>query len=111
MVHVKKCPCEYGRGVPTTEFNIDGKPQIYCRGWVDKMNDEPLVVCKLCLDFAGGEQPQKDLEAANHKCKTCKWYYEWFGVCTNGDSEYCADCPPHPERGCKEWEGKEDEEA
>ena len=111
MVHVKKWSCEYGRGVPTTEFYIDGKPQIYCRGWVDKMNDEPLVVCKLCLYFADSEQPQKDLEAAKQKCKTCKWYYEWFGVCTNGDSEYCADCPPYPERGCKEWEEKENGEA
>lgn len=44
-------------------------------------------------------------------CKTCKWYYEWFGVCTNGDNEYCADCPPCPEKGCKEWEAKENEEA
>ena len=69
MVHVKKCTCEYGRGVPTTEFYIYGKPQIYCSGWLDKMNDEPLVVCRYCLDFASGEQPQKDLEAAKHNCR------------------------------------------
>lgn len=36
MVHVKKCPLGK-RGRPSTEFWKDGKPQIYCRGWIDKM--------------------------------------------------------------------------
>ena len=27
-------------------------------------------------------------------CKGCRWYDEWFGVCCNGDSPYCADWPP-----------------
>lgn len=33
---------------------------------------EPLVVCRYCLDFAGGEQPQKDMDAARQACKTCE---------------------------------------
>lgn len=46
MVNVKKCPCEHGRGKPTTEFYDNGKPQIYCMGWVNNYNDEPLECCK-----------------------------------------------------------------
>lgn len=74
------------------------------------MTDEPLEVCRNCLDFAGGDQPQKDLIASREscgKCRICKWYDEWFGVCFNGDSPYCADYPPYPENGCKEWEEKD----
>lgn len=107
MVHVKKCPCEFGRGRPSTEFYVDRKPQIYCSGWVDRMTDDLLEVCRECPDLAGGYQCEKDLAAAD-TCKTCKWYYDWFGVCTNGKSEYCADCPPHIDTtACGEWEAKE----
>lgn len=63
MVHVKKCP--HGkRGRPTTEFHINGKPQIYCMGWIDLMYDEPLEVCKRCKDFVSGEQSEMDFEQA-----------------------------------------------
>lgn len=51
MVHVRKCPLKR-RGKPTTEFYKDGKPQIYCYGWIDKMTDEPLKECRECLDYA-----------------------------------------------------------
>lgn len=45
-------------------------------------------------------------------CETCDWYYDWFGVCYNGDSEYCADCPPEPEeRGCPCWKRKVDKDG
>ncbi len=61
MVHVSKCP--YGkRGRPTTEFYIDGKPQIYCYGWEDKMTDEALLICKNCKDWVRGEQCELDFE-------------------------------------------------
>lgn len=63
MVHVRKCPCEYGRGKPTTEFYHNGKPQIYCYGWEDKMTDEPLECCRNCKDFVSGEQFELDFEA------------------------------------------------
>ena len=43
-------------------------------------------------------------------CFTCRWYYEWFGVCCNGYSEYCADCPPDPNQGCEHWAEKEETE-
>lgn len=66
MVHVKKCPCEYGRSKPTTDFYkiVDGerKPQIYCYGWIDVENDEPLEICKNCADFVYGEQCEKDFQ-------------------------------------------------
>lgn len=64
MVHVAKCPYSEGRGLPTTEFHIDGKPQIYCRGWEDKRTDEPIEVCKNCKDFVYGSQIEKDYEEA-----------------------------------------------
>lgn len=63
MVHVKKCT--HGkRGKPSTEFWKDEKPQIYCRGWIDQMTDEALEECKRCLDWAEGEQVDKDLRDA-----------------------------------------------
>ena len=65
MVHVRKCPCEYGRGRPTTEFYKNGKPQIYCHGWIDQRNDEPMKICINCKDFAGGEQCEYDYEHRN----------------------------------------------
>lgn len=62
MVHVRKCPCKRGRSKPTTEFYNHGKPQIYCMGWVDLYNDEPLDDCKNCADWTYGEQAEKDFE-------------------------------------------------
>ena len=61
MVHTK-CPLG-DRGKPTTEFYKDGKPQIYCYGWMDKMTDEPLEECKIFLDYVYGEQIEKDFNA------------------------------------------------
>ena len=59
MVHVNKCP--YGhRGRPTTEFHVDGKPMIYCMGWIDMETDEALPICKNCKDWYMGEQCEKD---------------------------------------------------
>ncbi len=63
MVHVKKCPYRYGRGKPSTEFYIDGKPQIYCYGWMDLMTEEPLKICKECADWVYGEQCDEDFKA------------------------------------------------
>lgn len=68
MVHVRKCPLGH-RGEPTTEFYKDGKPQIYCRGWVDSMTDEPLDECASCKDFVYGAQIEKDfakMKGADH---------------------------------------------
>jgi len=64
MVHVKKCP--YGkRGNPETCFYLDGKPQIYCMGWVDMSTDEPLDICKKCADWYMGEQCEEDFKAVS----------------------------------------------
>ena len=63
MVHVKKCPLGK-RGNPSREFIKDGKWQIYCYGWIDKMTDEPLQECQKCLDFRCGEQYLEDYEEA-----------------------------------------------
>lgn len=67
MVHVRKCPCQYGRGKPETDFYIDGKPQIYCMGWIDRMTDEPLEVCRDCEDYIYGEQAIIDFEKAKER--------------------------------------------
>lgn len=64
MVHVRKCPCPEGRGKASTEFHIDGKPQIYCNGWQDAMTDEPLAECKACQDWVYGEQCEIDFKKA-----------------------------------------------
>ena len=64
MAHVKKCPLAIGKGLLTTKFYIEGKPQIYCYGWKDPMIDEPLSECKNCLDWVHGEQSEKDYEQA-----------------------------------------------
>ena len=61
MVHVRKCPCEYGRGNPTTEFYRNNKPMIYCMGWEDKSTDEPLQTCKNCKDWYRGAQVEIDI--------------------------------------------------
>lgn len=59
MVYVKKCP--YGnRSRAETAFWINGKPQIYCAGWIDRMTDEPLEICQKCADWVNGEQCEKD---------------------------------------------------
>ena len=40
------------------------------------------------------------------RCKTCKWYEEFMGVCYNGDSPHFADFTD-PKQRCREWERKE----
>lgn len=66
MVHTN-CKRKEGRGRPSTEFYRNGKPQIYCRGFYDMMTDEPLEVCRNCLDWVDGEQVEKDFEDAKAK--------------------------------------------
>ena len=50
---------------------------------------------------ASGRRPPMKL-----KCRTCKWYEEFMGVCFNGDSPNCADFT-EPNQRCREWERKE----
>ena len=38
-------------------------------------------------------------------CLTCKWYAEYEGVCTNGESEYRADFTD-TDNWCICWEAK-----
>lgn len=59
MVHVKKCPLGK-RGKPSTEFYKDGKPQIYCMGYIDLRYDEPLPECKKCADYCWNAQNDID---------------------------------------------------
>ena len=72
MVHVGRCPNKEGRGNPTTEFYIDGKPQIYCYGWEYKTSGEPLECCKKCPDWVRGEQCEKDFKKAYEEGRTNK---------------------------------------
>lgn len=48
------------RGYSTVEWYKDGKAQVYCYGYIDKMTDEPLEICKHCTDFV--EYAQADLD-------------------------------------------------
>lgn len=64
MVHVRKCPYDSGRSKPTTEFYIDGKPQIYCYGWIDMKTDEPIEICKNCEDWVLSNRCELDFEEA-----------------------------------------------
>lgn len=60
-IAVKKEKGIYQRGKPTTEwYDENNKPQIYCGGYRDSSNDEPLESCKKCIDFVLGEQIEKD---------------------------------------------------
>lgn len=43
-------------------------------------------------------------------CGSCKWYAEPEGVCVNDQSEHVADFV-WDERGCKEWEKKDETSA
>lgn len=36
------------------------------------------------------------------KCETCGYLYEWFMVCCNGESPYCADFVA-PDCSCDGW--------
>ena len=88
MVHVKKCPNPDGRGKSTTEFYIDGKPQIYCYGWQDAMTDEPLPECKEGKDWVYGEQCEKDFEEAKaNGFKSNQFHSEY----KQGTKEYMHD--------------------
>ena len=60
MVHVKKCPLGRDKRRPSTEFYINGKPQIYCYGWIDLRYDELFPECKECADQV--DKAQADLE-------------------------------------------------
>ena len=40
-------------------------------------------------------------------CLTCKWYAEYEGVCTNGESKNCADFTA-PNNYCGLWEGADE---
>lgn len=61
MVHVKRCPNPLGRGKPSTEFYKDENPQIYCYGWIDMENEEPLDICKKCADYVDNAQHDLDV--------------------------------------------------
>lgn len=103
-VHVRKCP--YGnRGKPTTEFEINGKPQIYCMGWVNSMNDEALPFCESCKDWYRGKQLEEDLKKAERKeefdCNDC--YYSMqncndISICCEDETALCDNFEPVAER-------------
>lgn len=63
MVHVSKCPLgKNQRGMSTTEFYHNGKPQKYCYGRIDMMTEEALEECKACKDWVYGRQFDEDFE-------------------------------------------------
>lgn len=59
MVHSKRCPHKYW-GEPTVEFYINNEPQVYCMGFIDRLNNAPLESCLKCKNFYKGEQCRQD---------------------------------------------------
>lgn len=51
------------RGKPSVEWHKDGVPQYYCYGYIDKMTDELLKVCRNCIDHV--DHAQKDMDKWN----------------------------------------------
>ena len=45
----------------------------------------------------------------NKTCETCAWLFEWFMVCCNGESPYCADIV-NLDWQCDGWARKSDTE-
>lgn len=52
---------------------------------------------------------RQEIKSADKKCRTCKWYAHYEGVCCNGDSRHRADFRDL-EDTCEEWERANDEE-
>ena len=60
-IAVKKEKGIYKRGKPTIEwYDENNTAQVYCGGYKDASNDEPLDSCKNCIDFVLGGQIEKD---------------------------------------------------
>lgn len=57
------------RGKATIEWYEDGKPQYYCRGYYDTSTEEPIKVCKDCIDFVNGLQIEIDFKKFQEKNK------------------------------------------
>ena len=61
--------------------------------------------------FSAGKAIRCTAESCKNKsepsCGSCKWYAEPEGVCVNDQSEHVADFV-WDERGCKEWEKKDE---
>lgn len=50
-------PC---RGVASLEWYAGYKPQHYCHGYINAMNDEPIEACQSCPDHIS--KSQRDYE-------------------------------------------------
>ena len=62
-------------------------------------NSQGIQGCKYKIDY-----PKREIE---EYCCTCKWYADFEGVCTNGDSEFRADFRCLDDT-CQEWTSRED---
>ena len=52
------------KGKPTIEFYKNGKPQYYCRGYMDLRTEMVYEECTECKQWCLGEQSEKDYEEA-----------------------------------------------
>ena len=53
------------RGKAGIEWYKDGVPQYYCYGYIDRMTDEPLEICRNCVDHT--DHAQADLNEWNSR--------------------------------------------
>lgn len=67
--------------------------------------------CMGIKQFSAGKAIRCTAESCKNKsepsCGSCKWYAKPKGVCVNDQSEHVADFL-WDERGCKEWEKKDE---
>nr|DAU44138.1 MAG TPA: hypothetical protein [Caudoviricetes sp.] len=70
--------------------------------------------CMGIKQFSAGKAIRCTAESRENKsepsCDSCKWYAETEGVCVNDQSECVADFV-WDERGCKEWEKRDETSA
>jgi hypothetical protein len=70
--------------------------------------------CMGIKQFSAGKAIRCMAESCKNKsepsCGSCKWYAEPESVCMNDQSEHVADFV-WDERGCKEWEKKDETSA
>ena len=72
-------------------------PKCHCRGIVQFGNNKAVR----CTAYNCKDRTEPF-------CGSCKWYAEPDGVCVNDQSEHVADFV-WDERGCKEWEKREND--
>ena len=61
------------RGKPLAMWDDEnGKPQIYCRGYLDASTEAPLETCRNCRDFVGSVECENDFKEFQKRTRNIK---------------------------------------